>query len=239
MSNCQYCSYSFRNSGCSGNCSDTCNAGVTWDACFGGDCIVGESCCFGGFCAADCAAPPSFVITNTSPADGSINLPRNAKIRFRTNLPINAGTVGLGVGGTFHVVDGGGVDIPGNITPITGRIIEYTPSGACPANICGATECLPGGEIITVTADNGILSVGGNNLTCNILNPCVITFTTSNVVIVLRRQLLVARQPDMLLVSMIVACVNKHRLLIGLLRLAVFVMVWAEKISLVPRIMKQ
>src|SRR3989339_517018 len=172
----------FKNCGCGGMGTQTCNAGGTWDACFGGDCIVGESCCFGGFCAADCAAPPSFVITNTSPADGSINLPRNAKIRFRTNLPINAGTVGLGVGGTFHVVDGGGVDIPGNITPITGRIIEYTPSGACPANICGATECLPGGEIITVTADNGILSVGGNNLTCNILNPCVITFTTSNVV---------------------------------------------------------
>ncbi|MDP3043004.1 MAG: fibronectin type III domain-containing protein [bacterium] len=147
-------------------------------------CAVGE-CCISEVCQPCPEIEPgvnTFFINSTVPTDGSANVIRNIKIKFTFNTSVDSGTVSPGIAGTFQVTDGAAAEIPGSAAVESSRII-FTPDAACPVNPCGAVNCLPENENITVTAVNGaggILSVGGLELSCTGFGPCAITFATGD-----------------------------------------------------------
>jgi hypothetical protein len=155
-----------RNCGCGG--TQTCMSG-TWGSCIGSTCGSDVS---------------PFYVTSTLPKNGALNVIRNAKIRFSFYSAVDSGTVSLGVDETFKITNAGGVEIAGSqITD--GRRISFTPDGVCPDNPCGAANCLPQNEAITVEAVSGaagILSAGGQQLACSLEHPCRITFNTGELI---------------------------------------------------------
>ncbi|MCG2690450.1 hypothetical protein L6249_00035, partial [Candidatus Parcubacteria bacterium] len=142
-------------------------------------CAVGE-CCISEVCQPCPEIEPgvnTFFINSTAPPDNSANVIRNIKIKFTFNTSVNSGTVSPGIAGTFQVTDGAAAEIPGAVAVESSRIV-FTANAACPINPCGAVNCLPENENITVTAVNGaggILSVGGLELSCTGFGPCAIT----------------------------------------------------------------
>jgi len=123
----------------------------------------------------------SFYVSSTAPADGSINIIRNAKPRFYFNSSVDQATVDE----TTFIVKENGTAVAGSYN-VSGRKIEFVPSAACPNNLCGATSCFSENTEITITVANGsggILSLAnGLELSCGMGSSCSITFTTGDTV---------------------------------------------------------
>ncbi len=154
-----------------------------------GDCSIvcnytgGEKCCPGNICDTDCGSISAFAIESTVPADGSLNIIRNAKIRFYFNQSVDEDSVA--VNSTFNV-SGNISGVINGTTTVSGSRIAFVPDSPCPSNPCDANNCLPSNEDITIEvigeSSIGILSVYGTQLDCSGTVPCQITFSTSDII---------------------------------------------------------
>ncbi|MBU1778051.1 IPT/TIG domain-containing protein, partial [Patescibacteria group bacterium] len=156
------------NCGCQGVGTKTCGTDGAWGTCSVGACGPGWD-------------DDLFYIKAISPPDESVNIIRNAKIKFTFNAPPDETTVSAE---TFKV-ESGGVAIDGTLN-INNKTIEFIPDEICPENLCGAENCFPENAAITVKAINGasgILRAGnGLELNCGLEQLCESTFTTGETI---------------------------------------------------------
>ncbi len=150
-----------QNCGCGGN--QICTAGF-WGTCVGSSCVT----------------PNTLFVQSIQPANLAtpITVPMNTVIRYSFNQNVDGTTVD---GNTFTVDDSNGT-VAGNYNT-AGRLVEFKPSGTCPANACGAIECFKAGETITALAVQGnIFNLTGLvPLTCA-GSSCNLAFVVGNTV---------------------------------------------------------
>ncbi len=109
--------------------------------------------------------PPAntdFMVTGSSPASGSTNLPRNTVVRFQFNGSINASSVNAG---TAQVLAGGS-PVDGS-WQVNGQEMFFQPEAICSGS-CGEVHCLPENGDISIQLTAGIQSAGATpkNLVC-------------------------------------------------------------------------
>lgn len=105
----------------------------------------------------------NFMVTGSSPADGSTDLPRNTNIRFQFNGSIKVDSVNAN---TAQVtVDGSPVV---GAWQINGQEMIFQPEAVCTGS-CGEVHCLPANGDISVQLTSGIQSAGATpkNLVCS------------------------------------------------------------------------
>lgn len=109
--------------------------------------------------------PPAnadFMVTGSSPASGSTNLPRNTLVRFQFNGSINVNSVNAG---TAQVLADGS-PVAGS-WQVSGQEMFFQPEAICNGS-CGQVNCLPENGTISVELTSGIQSAGATpkNLVC-------------------------------------------------------------------------
>lgn len=107
-------------------------------------------------------ADADFMVTGSSPANGSIDLPRNTLVRFQFNGSINANSVNAG---TAQILADGS-PVAGS-WQVNGQEMFFQPDAICNGS-CGEVNCLPENGTISVELTSGIQSAGANpkNLVC-------------------------------------------------------------------------
>jgi hypothetical protein len=164
--------------------------------------VCNPSCSSGQYCCnSSCQSTPCntigggsdvFVVSGTTPANKTVNVPRNAVIRYRFSKPLDTGTVNQG---SFVVSSGDSTSTGnqagvGNGPVVSGQIssngsyIEFVPEAACEAPH-EDLKCFSANTVINVLAKNGsggIISLDKQELTCSGGSNCGIQFTTGEMV---------------------------------------------------------
>lgn len=105
----------------------------------------------------------NFMVTGSSPAGGSTNLPRNTIIRFQFNGSIKVDSVNAN---TAQVLVAG--NPVAGLWQVNGQEMIFQPESICTGS-CGEVHCLPENGSISVQLTNGIQSAGATpkNLDCS------------------------------------------------------------------------
>lgn len=145
-------------------------------------CASGQFCCNGSCQNTPCGTinggEDIFKVSGTAPANDSVNVPRNAVVRFRFSKNVKPETV---TASSFVVTAGSA--IAGQLTT-SNNYVEFVPEAACEAPN-GSLKCFPKSTQITVQAKNGaagIISVDDRELNCGGTALCTIVFTTGEAV---------------------------------------------------------
>jgi len=115
-----------------------------------------------------------FSVSATTPANQSVNVPRNAVVRFRFSKAVKEATV---TQNSFTATVAGTRSVNGNY-------IEFIPEANCEAPN-ETLKCFPANSAITIEAvngSNGIISIDDKQLNCSGSSVCRISFTVGDIV---------------------------------------------------------
>ncbi len=115
-----------------------------------------------------------FSLSATTPAHQSVNVPRNAVVRFRFSKAVKESTV---TENSFSV------NVAGTRT-VDGNYIEFVPDSNCEAPN-ESLKCFPANSSVTIEALNGssgIISIDDKELNCSGSSMCQISFTVGEIV---------------------------------------------------------
>jgi hypothetical protein len=117
-----------------------------------------------------------FVITGSSPANGSVGLPRNTVIRFQFNGSVLASSI---TNATAQVINASTSEAIIGKWQVSGQEIVFQPDDICDSS-CGEVHCLPKNTDIIVNLSTSIQSAGPTpkNLVCSSIgsSACKISF---------------------------------------------------------------